>query len=75
MGKQRIEEHVEKAVYFISAGTNDFVINYFGLPVRRKTYTLQAYQNFLIQHITDFIQVGSISPIMHLSSSNQLILI
>ncbi|KAL9321155.1 hypothetical protein ACSQ67_012994 [Phaseolus vulgaris] len=56
MGKQRIEEHVEKAVYFISAGTNDFVINYFGLPVRRKTYTLQAYQNFLIQHITDFIQ-------------------
>ncbi|XP_027931205.1 GDSL esterase/lipase At5g45960-like [Vigna unguiculata] len=56
VGKQRIEDHVKKAAYFISAGTNDFVLNYFSLPLRRKSYTLQAYQNFLIQRITDFIQ-------------------
>ncbi|CAJ1961830.1 unnamed protein product [Sphenostylis stenocarpa] len=56
VGKQRIEDHVKKAAYFISAGTNDFVLNYFALPVRRKSYTLQAYQRFLIQQVKDFIQ-------------------
>jgi len=66
VGKQRVEDHMKKAVFFISAGTNDFVLNYFALPLRRKSYTLQAYQHFLIQHITDFIQVGSISPMIQL---------
>ncbi|TKY71786.1 GDSL esterase/lipase [Spatholobus suberectus] len=56
LGKQRIENHVKKAAFFISAGTNDFVLNYFALPARRKSYTLLAYQQFLIQHVKEFIQ-------------------
>ncbi|XP_061341599.1 GDSL esterase/lipase At5g45960-like [Gastrolobium bilobum] len=56
MGKQRTENHMKKAAFFISAGTNDFVLNYFTLPMRRRSYTILAYQQFLIQHVKDFIQ-------------------
>ncbi|KAE9599257.1 hypothetical protein Lal_00043865 [Lupinus albus] len=56
VGKERTENHMKKAAFFISAGTNDFVLNYFILPIQRKTYTLLAYQQFLIQHVKQFIQ-------------------
>ncbi|MED6155187.1 hypothetical protein PIB30_002916 [Stylosanthes scabra] len=56
LGKQKTEDHMKKAIFFISAGTNDFVINYFTLPIRRRTHTLIAYHQFLLQHVQDFIQ-------------------
>ncbi|KAK7412415.1 hypothetical protein VNO78_03874 [Psophocarpus tetragonolobus] len=56
VGKERMENHVKEGAFFISAGTNDFVLNYFALPVRRKTYSLPAYQHYLIQHVKEFIQ-------------------
>ncbi|KAI9096364.1 hypothetical protein K1719_026083 [Acacia pycnantha] len=55
--KQRVGQHLEEAVFFIStAGTNDFVINYFTLPIRRKSFTLLAYQQFVLQNLIQFIQ-------------------
>lgn len=57
LGKRRIENHVKNAAFFISAGTNDFVLNYFAIPARRKSYSILAYQQFLIQHVREFIQV------------------
>ena len=57
MGKQRTKNHIKNTVFFISAGTNDFVITYFNLPLRRKTFTLSAYQHFIIQQISQFFQV------------------
>ncbi|KAI4296851.1 hypothetical protein L6164_036771 [Bauhinia variegata] len=56
LGKQGTENHMEKAVFLISAGTNDFVLNYFTLPIRRKSYTLFNYQHFLTQQVQEFIQ-------------------
>nr|XP_048326021.1 GDSL esterase/lipase At5g45960 isoform X4 [Ziziphus jujuba var. spinosa] len=56
IGKQQAESHIEKAIFIISAGTNDFVVNYFTLPVRRKTYTVSNYQQFIIQNLKDFVQ-------------------
>ncbi|KAL5151123.1 GDSL esterase/lipase [Glycine soja] len=56
LGKRRIENHVKNAVFFLSAGTNDFVLNYFAIPARRKSYSILAYQQFLIQHVREFIQ-------------------
>ncbi|XLR18534.1 hypothetical protein S83_046446, partial [Arachis hypogaea] len=37
LGKQKTEDHMKNAIFFRSAGTNNFVINYFTLPIRRKT--------------------------------------
>lgn len=59
MGKQKMEKHIEEALFCVSAGTNDFVINYFIIPIRRKTFTIEAYQQFVISNLKQFIQVNS----------------
>ncbi|KAL5575329.1 hypothetical protein UlMin_017028 [Ulmus minor] len=56
IGKQKTEEHIKKAIFFISAGTNDFVVNYFTIPIRRNSYSVSTYQLFLIQHVKQFLQ-------------------
>lgn len=56
VGKKRSEDHIKNALFFISAGTNDYVINYFSVPIRRKSYTPLTYGQFLLQHVKDFIQ-------------------
>lgn len=57
IGKERTETLISKAVYLISAATNDVVINYLGTPFRRANYTITAYQDFVLQNIEQFIQV------------------
>ncbi|KAL9325265.1 hypothetical protein ACSQ67_005910 [Phaseolus vulgaris] len=56
LGKQKTENHINNAFFFISAGTNDYVINYFSVPIRRNYYTPLTYGRFLLQHVKDFIQ-------------------
>lgn len=58
IGKEQTERHVKKAVFLISAGTNDFVVNYFTVPIRRKSFTVSSYQQFVLQKVREFIQVG-----------------
>ncbi|WJZ96458.1 hypothetical protein VitviT2T_015145 [Vitis vinifera] len=56
IGKERTDNLIKKAIFVISAGTNDLVVNYFTLPVRRKSYTISGYQHFLMQHVEQLIQ-------------------
>ncbi|KAF4388832.1 hypothetical protein F8388_019011, partial [Cannabis sativa] len=57
IGKQETEHHINKAIFVISAGTNDFIVNYFTLPIRRKIYTtLSSYDIFLMEHVKTFLQ-------------------
>ncbi|XP_052182911.1 GDSL esterase/lipase At5g45960-like [Diospyros lotus] len=56
IGVERAHNLIKKAAYVVSVGTNDFVVNYFGLPTRRLTYTLAAYQDFLLRNLHQFIQ-------------------
>ncbi|XP_022724728.1 GDSL esterase/lipase At5g45960-like [Durio zibethinus] len=56
VGKKRMEDTIEKAVFLISAGTNDFVVNYFTLPIRRRNYTVSAYQRFILQNVKQLLQ-------------------
>ncbi|KAI3439989.1 Lipase_GDSL domain-containing protein [Psidium guajava] len=56
MGKQSMEHHVNKAAFLVSAGTNDFVVNYFTIPIRRRSFTVATYQQFLLQHMKDLIK-------------------
>ncbi|KAL8228108.1 hypothetical protein R6Q57_015692 [Mikania cordata] len=55
-GKTRTMEIVNNAFYIVSAGTNDFVVNYFTLPIRRQKYTLPAYMDFVLNKQMDFLQ-------------------
>ncbi|XP_021692454.2 GDSL esterase/lipase At5g45960 [Hevea brasiliensis] len=56
IGKKTTENHIKKALFIISAGTNDFVVNYFTLPVRRKTFSVSAYQQFILHKTLQLIQ-------------------
>ncbi|KAJ9690562.1 hypothetical protein PVL29_012954 [Vitis rotundifolia] len=56
IGKERTDNLIKKAIFVISAGTNDLVVNYFTLPVRRKSYTISGYQHFLMQQVEQLIQ-------------------
>ncbi|KAJ4703577.1 GDSL esterase/lipase [Melia azedarach] len=56
IGKQAMEKRMQKTFFIISAGTNDFIVNYFTLPIRRKTFTVSAYQHFVLQNAQQFLQ-------------------
>lgn len=66
VGKERAENLIKNAVFVISAGTNDYVLNYYGPPIRRHTYTISAYHQFLVQIIQQFIQVRSLLPTLEI---------
>ncbi|KAL4585669.1 hypothetical protein LXL04_010293 [Taraxacum kok-saghyz] len=56
LGVRRAQEIINNAVYLVSAGTNDFVVNYFTLPVRRQEFSLPSYMDFLMNKELEFLQ-------------------
>ncbi|KAK6917637.1 GDSL lipase/esterase, partial [Dillenia turbinata] len=57
IGKKRTQKHLRKAVFIISAGTNDFVLNYFnGPPLRRHSMSVSDYQNLVLDQAKSFYQ-------------------
>ncbi|KAJ8761431.1 hypothetical protein K2173_001562 [Erythroxylum novogranatense] len=56
MGEQEAEHHINQALFVVSAGTNDFVINYFTLPIRRATFNISAYERFIVDRAVEFAQ-------------------
>ncbi|KAL2475277.1 GDSL esterase/lipase [Abeliophyllum distichum] len=56
IGEEKTKSLISNAAFFISAGSNDFMINYFGTTFRRQTYTLSNYEQLLLQNIQEFIQ-------------------
>ncbi|KAL6574045.1 hypothetical protein OROHE_001587 [Orobanche hederae] len=56
IGKESTRSLISNALFLISAGTNDFILNYYGPPIRKKTYTISAYQDFVLQLSQEFVQ-------------------
>ncbi|KAK1301572.1 GDSL esterase/lipase [Acorus calamus] len=50
------EAIVANAIFIVSAGTNDFIQNYFLQPERAKQFTVPAYVDFLILRATSYIK-------------------
>ena len=58
IGKEKTRRLISSAFFLISAGTNDFMINYYGpTKIRSKTYNISAYQDFILQQGQQLIQV------------------
>lgn len=55
LGRRKAEEHVSKATFILSLGTNDFLQNYFLEPTRPKQFTLPDYQNFLLSSMHAYL--------------------
>lgn len=60
VGKLRAEEIVTNAVFVISAGSNDFLQNYYVEPTRAKQFKVEAYIDFLVSRVTDYLKVAKI---------------
>lgn len=56
IGEKRTKKLIRNALYIVSAATNDFVVNYFTLPIRRKKYNLPEYMEFVLKQEMQFLQ-------------------
>ncbi|KAL3643486.1 hypothetical protein CASFOL_014301 [Castilleja foliolosa] len=56
IGKDKTKSLISESVFIISAGTNDFILNYYGPPIRSQAYTISTYQDFILQLVQQFIQ-------------------
>ncbi|KAJ8616427.1 hypothetical protein MRB53_035799 [Persea americana] len=56
IGMKRTQDLIRRAAVVISAGTNDFLVNYFALPFQKQKYTVEQYQHFLLLKLADFLQ-------------------
>ncbi|KAK1275843.1 GDSL esterase/lipase [Acorus gramineus] len=63
VGYEEEERIVRNAIFVVSAGTNDFIQNYFMQPQRSKQYTVPAYVDYLISqatlHIKEMHRLGA----------------
>eukprot|EP00257_Ricinus_communis_P019214 XP_015578138.1 GDSL esterase/lipase At2g24560 [Ricinus communis] len=47
---------IDNALVIVSAGTNDFVYNYYDSPTRRLQFNISTYQDFLLSNLHNFIK-------------------
>lgn len=65
VGEEEATKIIGGALIIISAGTNDFVYNYYDVPTRKQQFTISGYQDFLLNILQNFVTVSgylSISP-------------
>ncbi|KMT04561.1 hypothetical protein BVRB_8g182190 isoform B [Beta vulgaris subsp. vulgaris] len=56
IGLKKTTELISKSIFIISAGTNDFVVNYLTVPFRKRMYTIPQYQQFLLENVHQVIK-------------------
>ncbi|OWM76172.1 GDSL esterase/lipase At5g45960-like [Punica granatum] len=56
IGKGNTNNLIKKSVFLISAGINDFVLNYFTAQFRRLNFSVSEYEKFVLQLFREFIQ-------------------
>ncbi|PIA38164.1 hypothetical protein AQUCO_02800070v1 [Aquilegia coerulea] len=55
MGACKTDELLREALYILSIGTNDFLENYYQVPIRSSHYTVDQYENFLLDLMKNFV--------------------
>ncbi|XP_010273775.1 PREDICTED: GDSL esterase/lipase At2g30220-like [Nelumbo nucifera] len=74
VGEQESMKIVGEALVLISAGTNDFILNFYDLPTRKLQFNTTGYQDFLQQKLQALVKelydlgcrkflIGSLPPI------------
>ncbi|XP_065875681.1 GDSL esterase/lipase At2g30310-like [Euphorbia lathyris] len=56
IGEETVNAIVNSSLVYISAGANDWLLNYYDIPTRRLTYDVNDYQDFLLGRIQYFIK-------------------
>ncbi|XP_042509609.1 GDSL esterase/lipase At2g30310-like [Macadamia integrifolia] len=56
VGEQDAQKIVSGALVVISAGSNDFLLNYYDLPTRKQQFDVAGYEDFILGKLQDLIQ-------------------
>ena len=57
VGATQASEIVKNALFLVSIGTNDMLINFYDVPIRALEYSIDDYQNLLLQQLESVIKV------------------
>lgn len=58
VGDKKAMEIINNALVVISAGPNDFILNFYDIPTRRLEYTtIYGYQDFVLKRLDGFVRV------------------
>lgn len=56
-GNDEAMKIINGSLVLISAGTNDFTLNFYDIPSRRLEFTIDEYQDFLLEGMKNFVKV------------------
>ncbi|KAL0550955.1 hypothetical protein IC582_010023 [Cucumis melo] len=56
LGNEKANEVIKEALYLVSLGTNDFLENYYTFPHRRLQFSIQQFEDFLLDLARNFIK-------------------
>ncbi|KAG7642563.1 GDSL lipase/esterase [Arabidopsis suecica] len=57
VGDKKAMEIINNALVVISAGHNDFILNFYDIPIRRLEYpTIYGYQDFVLKRLDGFVR-------------------
>lgn len=57
VGKEQAQDILNGSLVIVSAGTNDFVFNYYDIPQRNLHFTINGYQDFVLNKLQNFVKV------------------
>ncbi|KAK4836584.1 hypothetical protein QYF36_025030 [Acer negundo] len=56
VGEGKAKKIISGSLVVISAGTNDFIFNFYDIPTRRLEFTVGGYQDFLLDRLQSFVK-------------------
>lgn len=59
VGKEEAHRIIGGALVVVSAGTNDFLFNFYDIPTRSVLLDIDEYQEFILERLHDFVKVLS----------------
>ena len=68
VGEEQAKKIVSRALFIVSAGTNDFAFNFYDIPTRKSEFNIGGYQDFVQKRLKSFIEVISLSLVYRMQS-------
>ncbi|KAK9065967.1 hypothetical protein SSX86_015369 [Deinandra increscens subsp. villosa] len=56
VGEKEAQRLINHALVSVSAGTNDFIFNFYDIPTRRAEFNIYNYQEFILERLHDFVK-------------------
>lgn len=57
VGEEQAQEILNGSLIIVSEGTNDFVFNFYDIPQRNLHFTINGYQDFVLNKLQNFVKV------------------